>query len=180
MDKLSKKKPKDLYEILIIYNKHLINPINQNFEFLKEFICYTIKIKKFETLKIGLSYIKHIENYITIMAKNQEDIFKEIISAETVTKKKYKYYLELGKNLKFKKKEKDEDLEDNIGEEENKEEESKKEETISNNTLSIVISGTSEFEANKSDYKKENIIKQKQMDNSHINIGKKEKKLFLK
>ena len=30
---LSVKKSEDLNEILLIYNKHLINPLNQNFEF---------------------------------------------------------------------------------------------------------------------------------------------------
>lgn len=75
--------------------------------------------------------------------------------------------------MKFKKTEKDEESEDNIGEENDK----KEEETISNNTFSIEISDTSETEKNKTDYKKVKNIKKNKEDNSHINMKKKEKKI---
>ena len=175
---LSKKKSEDLYEILLIYNKHLINPIKQNFEFLKEFIRYIIKNKNFDTFKIGLKYIKYIEDFIAIIVekKNREDILNAYIKGETDPKKKEKHYIELGRNLKLKKTEKfgeDED-ENNIEDEKKKKEE---EETIPTNTLIITPSETSELEKNKRDYKKETSKHFK--DNSHINIEKKEKKIAL-
>jgi len=95
--------PEDLYKILLIYNKHLINPIKQKFEFLNQFICYILKNEKFDTFKIGINYIKDLETYIAIIAKNKEEIFNTYIKAETDSKKKEKYYVELGKNLKLKK-----------------------------------------------------------------------------
>lgn len=81
VDKLSKKKPENLYEILLIYNKHLINPIKKNFEFLNKFVCYIIKNKSFEDFKIGLNYIKEIEIYTAIIAENRADIFNKYIKS---------------------------------------------------------------------------------------------------
>lgn len=88
VDKLAEKRPKDLYEILLIYNKHLINPIKQNFDFLNKFISYDIKNKKFDTFKIGLNYIKDIETFISIITKNKEDIFETYITEETLNLRK--------------------------------------------------------------------------------------------
>jgi len=172
VNKLSEKMPEDLYKILLIYNKHLINPIKQKFEFLNQFICYILKNEKFDTFKIGINYIKDLETYIAIIAKNKEEIFNTYIKAETDSKKKEKYYVELGKNLKLKKTEKDEESEDNIEEEKDMDEE-----TISTNTFSIEISDTSEHEKNNTDYKKVKNIKNNKEDNSHINMKKKEKKI---
>ena len=41
------KKQNDLYEILLIYNSHFNNPINQNLDFLNKFISYIIENKDF-------------------------------------------------------------------------------------------------------------------------------------
>lgn len=88
VNKLSEKKPEDLYKILLIYNKHLINPIKQNFEFLNQFICYILKNEKFDSFKIGINYFNDLETYIAIIAKNKEEIFNTYIKAETNSKKK--------------------------------------------------------------------------------------------
>ena len=174
VDKLSEERPKDLYEILLVYNKHLINPISQNYAFLNKFFGYIIKNKSFENFKIGLNYIKEIETYISIISENRKNIFDKYIKAETDSKKKEKYYIELGKNLKFKKVEKDD--RDNIGETE----EPKEEETNLTDTLSIAISDTSETEKKESDSKKIKTNKVTKYDNSGINIEKQEKKNALK
>ena len=52
LDKLFAKNSINLFEILIIYNTHFTNPINQNIEFLNKFISYTIYIKKFSSFQM--------------------------------------------------------------------------------------------------------------------------------
>ncbi len=79
VDYLFKKKPNYLYEILLIYNFHFKNPINQNFEFFNKFIKYTILNKEFSFFEIGLSYIRDIETFLNIIEKNKEDIFNKYI-----------------------------------------------------------------------------------------------------
>ena len=168
VDKLSGEKPNVLYEILLIYNKHLINPIKQNYAFLNKFVSYIIKNKPFETFKIGLNYIKEIETFIEIISNNKIDIFNAYILAETDSKKKEKNYIELGKNLKFKKQEKEDNIEET---------DEPKGEEISN-ILSIAISETNEKEKKENDSKKENHTKKD--NNRDINIERQEKKKALK
>ena len=79
VDYLFKKKPNYLYEILLIYNFHFKNPINQNFEFFNKFIKYTILNKEFSFFERGLSYIRDIETFLNIIEKNKEDIFNKYI-----------------------------------------------------------------------------------------------------
>ena len=85
----------DLFEILLIYNDHFENPINQNEFFFYKFINYAIK-KDFPTFEKGLNYIKDIETYITVIDKNKEEFFKKYNS------KKLEEIIRLD-NLKFKK-----------------------------------------------------------------------------
>ena len=75
VDKLSNKKPEDLFEIMLIYRSHFINQINVNFDFFNKFISYAIEKNDFSILKIVLSYIKDLETYINVIEKNQKDIF---------------------------------------------------------------------------------------------------------
>ena len=95
-DELSDKK--ELYEILLIYNKHLINPINQKLDFLTKFFDYTIKNKEFEIFKNALNYIKDIETFIAIIETNKKNIYDMYIKPDQSEKKNEKYIIKLGKN----------------------------------------------------------------------------------
>ena len=64
-----------MYENLIIYNSHLINPFNQNINFNNEFIKYIILNKELAIFENGLFYIKDIENFINVINENKEEIF---------------------------------------------------------------------------------------------------------
>ena len=67
-----------LYEILIIYYSHFMNPLNQDKEFYNIFIKYTLqKDKKLNILKIILNYIDYIETFLYIINENKDDIFKK-------------------------------------------------------------------------------------------------------
>ena len=74
---LSVKRPEDLYEILLIYNAHFKNPINQNLDFFNQFIRYVIAYKDFPIFEKGLNYIKDIETFLNIIDKNKEYIYKK-------------------------------------------------------------------------------------------------------
>ena len=67
--KLFREKKEDLFEILLIYNTHFKNPINQDLQFFEEFIKNTIEKKDFETFKIGIRFIKEIEIFLNVMEK---------------------------------------------------------------------------------------------------------------
>ncbi len=77
LNDLCAKKPEDLYEILLIYYGHLQDyQINKNFEFLNNFISYTIANKNFQYLYRGLYYIKDPETFLYIIEKNKNEIFE--------------------------------------------------------------------------------------------------------
>ena len=178
MNDLFEKKSEHLYEILLIYNKHLINPLNQNFEFFNKFISHSIKNKNFDTFKVGLSYIKDIEIFIEIIEKNKESIFNTYIKAEPDAEKKKKKYVELGKNLKFIRAEKTEEYGDEFEEEEKEKE--KEEIPPSTDTLFSNISQTKEPERIKGHSNKAKSFKNIKEDNLHINKEKKEKEKAFK
>jgi len=58
IEELFNKISENLYEILLIYNVHFKNQINQNSDFFNKFIKYIIENKEFPIFKIGLNYIK--------------------------------------------------------------------------------------------------------------------------
>ena len=97
IDELFKKNPNDLYQILLIYNTHIIYPIDQNFNFFNKFIIYTINNKKFPFFQIGLNYIKDLDIYIKIIEENKESIFNKY------TKKNENFIVKLDDDLKLKK-----------------------------------------------------------------------------
>ena len=71
---LSNSNQKELYEILIIYNRNFINPIKQNLDFFNKFIKYTIEKKNYSYYQIGLKYIKDIEDFLNVINTNKEEI----------------------------------------------------------------------------------------------------------
>ena len=93
---LFKNKTNELFEILLIYNSHFKNPINQNDFFFYKFINYAIEKKDFPVFENGLNFIKDIETYITVIEKNKEEFYNKYNS------KKIKEIIRLD-NLKFKK-----------------------------------------------------------------------------
>ena len=70
-------KTEELFEIMLIYNTHFRNPINQNSFFFYKFINYAIEKKDFQAFENGLNFIKDIETYITVIEKNKEEFFKK-------------------------------------------------------------------------------------------------------
>jgi len=67
-----------LYEILIIYYSHFINPLNQNKEFYNNFIKYVIKKdKELNIFKRILNYIDDIETFLYVINENKDNIFKK-------------------------------------------------------------------------------------------------------
>ena len=102
-DKLFDIRKEVLFNILLIYNKHLLNKINQNIDFLNEFVGHAIKSNKFDTFKTAINYIKDIETFISVIKEKKKNIFDTFIKPDEDAKKNEKYIIELGKNLKFKK-----------------------------------------------------------------------------
>ena len=67
-----------LYEILIIYYSHFINPFNQDKEFYNNFIKYSIKKdKELNILKRILNCKDDIETFLYVINKNKDNIFKK-------------------------------------------------------------------------------------------------------
>ena len=95
---LNSQKPEVSYELLFIYNNHLINPINQNLKFFNELINYSLKNKEFSKFKIALNYIKGLEIFINVIEENKEEIYNKYIKTN-------KILIEAGENLKFDKEE---------------------------------------------------------------------------
>ena len=81
---LKAKRPKDLYEILIIYKGQFKYPINQDYDFYNNFIMYVIEYKDFQALEKVLNYIKDIETYLNILEKNKKLIFEKYNSKKVV------------------------------------------------------------------------------------------------
>ena len=107
LDELYSKSPKDTFEILLIYNIHFkYYPINKNYEFFDNFIKYSINKKDFSIFKIGLSYIKDMENFLNVIDTNKEEIYKIYFESKKDINNKEKYIIKLEKNLNFKKEQK--------------------------------------------------------------------------
>ena len=109
VDKLFKSNSNNLYEVLLIYNSHFFFPINQNFNFLNEFIKYIIENKEFIYFEKGLSYIRDIETYLNIIEKNKEEIYKKYLKNE---KNYIKHIIKLEQNLTLVRKDSNSDKSD--------------------------------------------------------------------
>lgn len=69
---------KILYEILIQYNSHFMNPLKQNKEFFNRFIQYALKNdKELKIFKRILNYIEDIESFLFAINSNIVLIFKK-------------------------------------------------------------------------------------------------------
>ena len=101
-----------LYDILIKYDSHFINPLNQTKEFYDGFLKYVLKKndeekekekneeeKEKDNLKIFervLNYVEDIETYLYIINENKQQIFKKYESLKSAP-------IQLGPNLKLNK-----------------------------------------------------------------------------
>ena len=78
IEEFSEGNSKTLYEILIHYYSHFINPLKQSQKFFKGFIGYALKEnkeqKQFERI---MNYIEDIETYLFIIDSNKKEIFKK-------------------------------------------------------------------------------------------------------
>ena len=67
-----------LYEILIIYYSHFMNPLNQDKKFYNEFIRYALKKdKELNIFKRILDYIDDFETFLYVINENKNNIFKK-------------------------------------------------------------------------------------------------------
>ena len=76
MEKLSKKQPEYLYEMLLIYSVHFINPINLNDDFYHNFIQYCLSLKNLSCFKAGLRCINDLEVFVNILEKEKEFFYE--------------------------------------------------------------------------------------------------------
>ena len=109
INKLFEEKREILFEILIIYFSNILKPINQNLDFFVEFIDYTASKKEFTIFENVLKYIRDIETFIIVIEKTKEKIVKKY-----VTSKDSFNPIKLKASLEFKKKEKNEEMNDII------------------------------------------------------------------
>ena len=159
MKDLSSNKPNDLYEILLIYISHFKNPINEGFEFFNKFIKYAISNKEFSVFQNGLSYIKDLDTFVSVIEGNKED-FNERYIKSFDEQKKDKHIIKIDKNLKIK-----QHIEDNneIQEDNNAKDE--------NNEICIVSKGEdSNKKLSLQQYKEENDKKLKKKNESNITM----------
>ena len=80
LNELFTKKQNDLFEILLLYNAHFKNPINQDLNFFNKFIEYTIVNKKFSIFECGLSYIKDLSIFINVIENTKKKSLKNILN----------------------------------------------------------------------------------------------------
>ena len=76
IEEFSEENTKILYEILIHYYSHFINPLKQSQKFFKGFIGYALEenkgLKIFERI---MNYIEDIETYLFVIDSNKKKIF---------------------------------------------------------------------------------------------------------
>ena len=95
IEEFSEGNTKTLYEILIHYYSHFINPLRQSRKFFEGFIGYALKenkgLKIFERI---MNYIEDIETYLFVINSNKKEIFEKY---EELRKKPF----EIGAGLKL-------------------------------------------------------------------------------
>ena len=107
INKLLKLDYKTLYEILLIYNNYLPNPIYQDLDFFKGFFEYIISNTDFSGFVNALKYIKEVNIYIDILDKTKEQIFEKYINSE---ENKFEP-IKIDSNLKLNKEEENKEIE---------------------------------------------------------------------
>ena len=99
-------KSEDAFEILLVYNKYIIYPIEQSYDFFNKFINYTINNKEeFSLFIISLKYIQDIDTFINIIEDYKEQIYEKYIKSDN-TQNIEKYIIRFNTDLRFKNNEK--------------------------------------------------------------------------
>ena len=87
-----------VYDILIEYYSHFMNPLNQNQKFFDDFIKHALKKdnkdNKYQIFKRVMKYIEDIETYLFVINENKNEIFENCKELKTKP-------IELGPNLKL-------------------------------------------------------------------------------
>jgi len=121
-----------LYEILIQYYSHFMNPLKQNQNFYNNFVKYTLLKKKMDldNFKLILNYIEDIETFLFVINSNIEEIFErydelktnpmKITSSLKLVKKKIENLKKIEIEKKEKKIEEDSGDEGDISEEDDR------------------------------------------------------------
>ena len=99
-----------LFEILITFNPHFKNPIEENLEFFINFINYTAKEKEYEIFESVLRYINDVETFLCVLDKNKKIIIEKYTDSKNINFKPIK----LEKNLKLIKRGKNKEIENVI------------------------------------------------------------------
>ena len=78
LEEFSEGNSNTLFEILIQYSSHFMNPLRQSKEFFNRFIKYALnKDKEVEIFKRILNYVENIESYLFAINSNKEQIFQK-------------------------------------------------------------------------------------------------------
>ena len=99
-----------LFEILITFNPHFKNPIEENLEFFINFINYTAKEKEYKIFESVLRYINDVETFLCVLDKNKKIIIEKYTDSKNINFKPIK----LEKNLKLIKRGKNKEIENVI------------------------------------------------------------------
>ena len=89
-DKLYKEKANILFDILIIYFSHFLNPIKQNLLFFIKFIDFTISNKEFFIFENILNVFMDLEICIYIIEKLKEKIYNKYVNSNKNVFKPFK------------------------------------------------------------------------------------------
>lgn len=97
------KKREILYEILLVYFSHFLNPVKKEEDknFFVNFFEYIIAEKEFSFLNQGLAFISYIDTFIIVIDKTKEKIYDKYVK-EKNNKINFKP-IKLKDNLKLKK-----------------------------------------------------------------------------
>ena len=109
-EKLFNERWECLYEILLIYYSHFLNPIKQDLDFFVKFFNYSASNKDFNNFENGLNYIRDIETCVIVIEKTKEQIYDKYVNSNNSFKP-----IKFKANLELIKKEKSKEIEEIIG-----------------------------------------------------------------
>ena len=87
INKLYKENSDILYEILLVYYSHFINPLeeeNIDKNFFINFFEYIISTKDFSHFNIGLKFISNLHTFITVINKQKKTFIINILKMKTI------------------------------------------------------------------------------------------------
>ena len=112
INKLYAENSATLYEILLVYNLHIINPLKEEVidkNFFINLIEYIISKKDFSYFNIGIKFISNLDTFIRVIDKTKDQIYNKYIINES--NETYFKYFELEDKLTLKRDKIDEIIE---------------------------------------------------------------------